>query len=76
MSKYRKKPVVIEATQWFKNGDHPEDKRTELMAMGESHAIFLKLPTRRPNDAHECPECGVEHCQYACNCKIKEKRKP
>lgn len=23
--KYRKKPVVIEATQWFKNGDHPAD---------------------------------------------------
>jgi hypothetical protein len=23
--KYRKKPLVIEATQWFKNGDHPED---------------------------------------------------
>jgi hypothetical protein len=22
---YRKKPVVIEATQWFKNGDHPLD---------------------------------------------------
>lgn len=21
--KYRKKPVVIEATQWFKAGDHP-----------------------------------------------------
>lgn len=25
MAKYRKKPVVIEATQWFKNGDHPQD---------------------------------------------------
>lgn len=25
MAKYRKKPVVIEATQWFKNGDHPLD---------------------------------------------------
>ena len=24
--KYRKNPVVIEATQWFENGDHPEDK--------------------------------------------------
>ncbi len=24
--KYRKKPVVIEAEQWFKNGDHSEDK--------------------------------------------------
>lgn len=23
--KFRKKPVVIEAHQWFKNGDHPED---------------------------------------------------
>lgn len=23
--KYRKKPVVIEATQWRKNGDHPQD---------------------------------------------------
>lgn len=22
--KFRKKPVVIEATQWFKDGDHPE----------------------------------------------------
>lgn len=24
MLKFRKKPVVIEATQWFKLGDHPE----------------------------------------------------
>lgn len=23
--KFRKKPVVVEASQWFKNGDHPED---------------------------------------------------
>jgi len=22
--KFRKKPVVIEATQWFKDGDHPK----------------------------------------------------
>ena len=25
MAKFRKKPVVIEAVQWFKNGDHPAD---------------------------------------------------
>lgn len=25
MTKFRKKPVVIEAVRWFKNGDHPED---------------------------------------------------
>lgn len=26
MTAYRKKPVVIEATQWFKDGDHPAVK--------------------------------------------------
>ena len=25
MSKFRKKPIVIEASQWFRNGDHPAD---------------------------------------------------
>jgi len=25
MAKYRKKPVVIDAEQWFKNGDHSKD---------------------------------------------------
>ena len=25
MARYRKKPIVIEATQWHTNGDHPED---------------------------------------------------
>jgi hypothetical protein len=27
--RYRKKPVEIEATQWFKNGDHPLDYASE-----------------------------------------------
>ena len=37
MAKYRKKPVVIEATQWFKNGDHPQDysKTTQGLEGGE-----------------------------------------
>lgn len=26
--KFRKKPVVIEATQWFKDGDHPAVERS------------------------------------------------
>ena len=30
MTKYRKKPIVIDATRWFKNGDHPEDYATEM----------------------------------------------
>lgn len=33
MAKYRKKPVVIEATQWFKSGDHPAVFEATLSGM-------------------------------------------
>jgi len=32
--KYRHKPIVVEATKWFKNGDHPEDGN-EVFADGD-----------------------------------------
>ena len=32
MSKFRKKPIVIEATQWRKNGDHPQDRVGETLS--------------------------------------------
>jgi len=30
--KFRKKPVVVEATQWFKMGDHPAVYQRDLMS--------------------------------------------
>lgn len=36
---YRKKPVAIEATQWFKNGDHPKEG-TETFREGCLMNIF------------------------------------
>ncbi len=36
MAKYRKKPVVIEASQWFKHGEHPAVRET-------SYAEIAKL---------------------------------
>lgn len=53
--KFRKKPVVIEATQWFKNGDHPSvemcwfdsDGRVRW-APGDSAAITIYGCTKRP----------------------------
>lgn len=30
MTQYRKRPVVVTAHQWFKNGDHPLDNATEM----------------------------------------------
>ena len=41
MAKYRKKPVIVEAHQWFKNGDHPLDYSKDYVGVenGELRAI-------------------------------------
>jgi hypothetical protein len=63
--KYRKKPVVIEATQWFKNGDHPEDDCTEILSL-DGDTTFLSEGKvvryfRHPSVAGvtTCKHCGV-----------------
>ena len=37
MGLFRKKPVVIEATQWFKNGDHPDDYKERRSGFEGGH---------------------------------------
>lgn len=39
--KYRKKPVVVEAMQWFKMGDHPEVRPPVYMK--EDHARWCRM---------------------------------
>ena len=72
--KFRKKPVVIEATQWFKNGDHPLDySKThdgfaggELVKFGPEYRKEMGWEGdivryyRRPDDNGEraCEKCG------------------
>lgn len=53
MASYRKKPVVVEATQWWKNGDHPEDGPRE----NEGKAVRY---FRRPDVPADqlCKHCG------------------
>lgn len=61
--KYRKKPVLTEATQWFKNGDHPQDESTPIdkpdgaqrFTEGKVVQYFrsLNIPGGR-----FCPTCG------------------
>ena len=61
--KYRKKPVVIEATQWFKNGDHPKDG-TETFEEGTFKGELLEGKVvryyRTPNldGLDSCDACG------------------
>ncbi len=64
MAKYRKKPVVIEATQWFKNGDHPEDGNGRFPEGGEYAGELLEGKVvryfRRPDKpgTDVCQHCG------------------
>jgi hypothetical protein len=41
MSKWRKKPIVIEATQWFKDGDHSAVQGPFNFQTGESPKFFI-----------------------------------
>jgi len=64
MAKFRKKPIVIEATQWFKNGDHPEDNcetfrdNNNQPFQGEGHVVRYY---RRPelDGQNLCKHCGI-----------------
>ncbi len=64
MPKYRKKPVVVEATQWHRNGDHPDDncpwvkdnQGREFQGEGQLVRYY-----RRPESDGQtpCRHCGV-----------------
>lgn len=59
--KYRKKPVVIEATQWFRNGDHPEDGVTVAPGCGpylnEGRIVRYFRSPEKPGDTR-CQHCN------------------
>lgn len=62
--KYRKRPVIIEATQWFKNGDHPDDACKTIASsngpplQSEGHVVRYY---RHPNDlaSRLCQHCNL-----------------
>lgn len=61
--KYRKIPVEVEATQWFKNGDHPEDypalmhDREAREHGGEGRVVrYYRHP--KVSGARPCEHCG------------------
>ena len=65
MGLYRKKPIIITATQWFKNGDHPDD---DVMRAFEDTGLVPSEPRegkivryyRHPSVPGQfpCKECG------------------
>ena len=62
MPKFRKKPVVVEAEQWFQNGDHPEDYSLRMRpAVDEAEGLVVRY-YRLPNDSGErlCAHCKLK----------------
>lgn len=63
MAKYRKKPVVIEAFQWFINGDHPDDNCGTFDAgegpfKGEGKVVrYFRHPD--VEGSTPCRHCGI-----------------
>jgi len=39
MAKYKKKPITIEANQWFNNGDHPKDNCEVFFKASSGHFL-------------------------------------
>ena len=65
--KFRKKPVVIEATQWHKNGDHPQDNCLTITSLphgdsfeGEGSVVRYFRHPGVPGDK-PCEQCGKPH---------------
>lgn len=66
MAKFRKKPVVIEAHQWFKNGDHPDDGDERFDSgefKGELYEGHVVRYYRHPQVSGDslCEQCGKAH---------------
>jgi hypothetical protein len=65
MTKYRKLPVIIEAEQWFKNGDHSQDESEPIRSPIDPTKTFLsegKIVRRYRN-----PDCDGRRRCSKCN---------
>ena len=47
---FRKKPVILEAHLWLKNGDHPEDYAKPVQGLERGHLITYSSQHQRHND--------------------------
>lgn len=62
--KFRKKPIVIDAEQWFENGDHSEDATEMIISIVDGEPFKSEGKTgryfRHPEISGytECKHCG------------------
>ena len=65
MSKFRKKPIVIEATQWFENADHPLDESEMIYPKSSSNPFLSEgkivryYRTPDMDGQNKCKHCSI-----------------
>lgn len=60
--RFRKKPVEVEATRWFKNGDHPQDGDETFVAPGDGKEYRCEGKVVRYFRHPRVP--GADRCAY------------
>lgn len=55
MAKFRKEPVIFEATQWFMNGDHPKDRSEPGGREGQVVRYFRRPDIEGGTVCRQCP---------------------
>lgn len=63
--KVRKKPVVVEADKWLRNGDHPKDESTWIFKKEKKFLSEGKVVRRfrhpKVSGARTCDHCTMEY---------------
>lgn len=59
MPRFRKKPVVIEAHQWTKNGDHPDDYKPGYYTPHLEGMVVGYYRGPRGDMSQFCEHCGA-----------------
>jgi hypothetical protein len=70
--KFRKKPVIIEATQWFKMGDHPMVKPLPFNPDVQDRGIIATLEGDHTVSPGDWIITGVKGEHYPCKPDIFE----
>jgi hypothetical protein len=72
VAKFRKKPVVIEATQWFKNGDHPAVRLSRFAQVSGRVGVIDTLEGEMAVTPGDWIITGVKGEHYPCKPDIFE----
>lgn len=74
MAKFKKKPIVIEATQWFKHGDHPAVKVVAPLKIEDKTLMGMLDTLEGPHfvTPGDWIICGVKGELYPCKPDIFE----